>query len=145
MSLPPSLEALEKFTLERILDEDPITHALTILGNIPAPTSNNNEDSEGMFQAIIRIEKTALSPEDAPLFFGPRGLIRRAELEENTDIVYFTSLTLDGRLDHVLFALVRSTPGYSDGLQTKETGTSRLTLSVLPLKSTFVKYIAAFI
>src|SRR5258708_16082330 len=142
MSLPPSLEVLEKFTLERILDDDPITHALTILGNIPATTSNNNEDSEGRLQAIIRIEKTALNLNDAPRFFGPRGLIKRAELEESTDIVCFASLTFDGHLDHVFFC---STPGYSDGLQTKEIGTSRLTSSVLPLKSTFVKYITAFI
>jgi len=137
MSLPPSLEALEKFTLERILNDDPITHALTILGNIPAPTSNN-EDSEGRLQAIIRIEKTALNPEDAPLFFGPRGLIKRAELEESTDIVCFASLTFDSCLDQT-FALVRSTPGYLGGLQTKGTATSRLTSSALPLKSTFVK------
>lgn len=82
-SHPPSLtslEALKKFTLERILNEDPITHALTILGNIPAPDA-------GWVKAIIRIEKTALNSDDAPRFFGARGLLKKVELEESTDIV----------------------------------------------------------
>ena len=78
-----SLKALGEFSLERILNEDPITHALTLLGHIPAPHSND----KGSLKAIIRIEKTALNPEDAPRFFGPRSIIAKAELEESTDIV----------------------------------------------------------
>jgi m7GpppX diphosphatase len=99
-SSPASLEALEKFTLERILNDDPVTHALTLLGNIPAPNTE-----EGRVTAIIRIEKTALSPEDAPRFFGPSGLVKKAELEESTDIVcQKESLNFDRMSDHVCFA-----------------------------------------
>jgi len=74
-------EVLKEFAFERILNEDPITHALVLLGNASAP---NNE--EGSVKVIIRIEKTALNPKEAPYFFGPRGLIQRALVEESTDI-----------------------------------------------------------
>jgi hypothetical protein len=136
MSHLPSLaspEALEKFTFERILNDDPITRALSLLGNIPAPN-----DEGGRVKAIIRIEKTALNPEDAPRFFGPRGLITKAELEESTDIVCFDSFNRCLVLVQMCFPL-RSTPGYLDGLQKTEIATSRLTSSVLRLMFTFVK------
>ena len=87
-----SLEALARFTLERILNDDPITHALTLLGSTPVP------NDEGRVNAIIRIEKTALHPEHAPQFFGPGGLIKKIELEESTDIACFK---FDRRLDHI--------------------------------------------
>ena len=77
-----SLESLKNFSLERILNEDPFTHALTFLGNVPAPN-----DEETKVKVIIRIEKTALNSEEAPCFFGHKGLIKKAELEESTDIV----------------------------------------------------------
>ncbi|CAA7265465.1 unnamed protein product [Cyclocybe aegerita] len=78
---PKSLEALNAFTFERILHEDPITHSLTLLGTFP-----NQNDASAKVQAIVRIEKTALTAEDSPRFFGENGLIRKVEVEESTDI-----------------------------------------------------------
>ncbi|KAJ3505420.1 hypothetical protein NLJ89_g7426 [Agrocybe chaxingu] len=78
---PKSLETLNNFSFERILHEDPITHSLTLLGTFP-----NQNDVSAKVQAIVRIEKTALSAEDSPRFFGENGLIRNVEVEESTDI-----------------------------------------------------------
>lgn len=126
-----SLEALNNFSLEKILNEDPFTHALTFLGNVPAP-----DNEEATVKAIIRIEKTALNSEEAPRFFGHKGLIKKAELEESTDIVRPTMLLL---LRSVLIVVLRSMPGYLDGLEMKGATMSRSTLFVLQLMFTFVK------
>ncbi|KDQ60309.1 hypothetical protein JAAARDRAFT_67869 [Jaapia argillacea MUCL 33604] len=60
-NLLKDLESLRKFKLHRILNEDPSTHALTLLGSFDA------EDKEGSEPtlSILRIEKTPLSAGDA--------------------------------------------------------------------------------
>jgi m7GpppX diphosphatase len=79
---PKSLSDLEKFTFERVLNEDPLTHTLILLGTFPRP-----EPSDEPLKAVIRIEKTALNPGDGPRFFGANGIIKRVEVEGSTDIV----------------------------------------------------------
>ena len=79
ITAPISLETLKKFTFDRTLNEDPMTHTLTILGTLPI--------HEEIVQAIIRIERTAIQSDRAPRLFGEDGLIKRVKLEENTDIV----------------------------------------------------------
>ena len=87
---PTSLDALNKFKFERILNEDPLTHSITLLGNFP------ERDGLGDVPAIVRVEKTALNVNDAPHLFGERRSIRKVVLEESTDIVRF--LTMDSAL-----------------------------------------------
>ncbi|KAF8879092.1 scavenger mRNA decapping enzyme [Gymnopilus junonius] len=78
---PKSLEALNKFTFEKLLNEDPLTHSLILLGNFPDPDNINDK-----ITAVVRIEKTALHPENGSDFFGEKGLVKRVELEGSTDI-----------------------------------------------------------
>ncbi|KAF9478190.1 mRNA decapping enzyme [Pholiota conissans] len=78
---PTSLLALEQFTFERILDEDPLTHSLILLGTFPNP-----QVSDGVVKAVVRIEKTALSPDDGSRYFGSNGVVRKVEVEGSTDI-----------------------------------------------------------
>lgn len=80
---PKSLSDLEKFTFERVLNEDPLTHSLALLGTFN-PNPNLPDDA---VKAIIRIEKTALSPNDGSRFFGANGIVKRVEIEGSTDIV----------------------------------------------------------
>lgn len=82
---PKTLEALNKFVLERVINEDPVTHSLSLLGTFPSPDST---DAQSRVLAIIRIEKTALDVTAAPLLFSPdaSGLVQRAQLEGSTDI-----------------------------------------------------------
>ncbi|KAI0718344.1 scavenger mRNA decapping enzyme [Cerioporus squamosus] len=54
-----SLEHLKQFQFVRVLNEDPVTHALTLLGTLPL------KDSSESSHAILRIEKTALSVDAA--------------------------------------------------------------------------------
>ncbi len=77
--------ALKKFLFHRVLDEDPLTHTLILLGTLP--NSSDTPDSEKMVEAIVRVERTTLSAKDAPFFFGDNGLIKKTTLEGNTDIV----------------------------------------------------------
>lgn len=81
-SAPNSLEALNKFKFERILNEDPLNHSLHLLGTFPGAGVDNEQVS-----AIVRIEKTALNPTDATRFFGEMGLVQKVEVEGSTDIV----------------------------------------------------------
>ncbi|KAI1798380.1 scavenger mRNA decapping enzyme [Ganoderma leucocontextum] len=53
------LTILKQFQFERVLNEDPITHALTLLGKLPLAGTSESAD------AIVRIEKTALSTDSA--------------------------------------------------------------------------------
>jgi m7GpppX diphosphatase len=78
---PKSLSDLNKFKFQRIINEDPLTHSIILLGTLPSPDS-----SEGTL-AIVRIEKTALSAGDAPKFLGPESFLQKADLEGSTDIV----------------------------------------------------------
>ena len=77
---PISLDKLNKFQLDRVLNEDPLTHTLTLLGTLPG------EDTAPV-KAIVRIEKTALNSQRAGSILGEDGLIHRVTLEESTDIV----------------------------------------------------------
>ncbi|PPQ71038.1 hypothetical protein CVT24_011919 [Panaeolus cyanescens] len=77
---PKSLEQLNGFTFEKIINEDPATHSLTLLGSFPDARGQNQ------ITAIVRIEKTALNASDAVRLFGENGMIKRAVLEESTDI-----------------------------------------------------------
>lgn len=78
---PTSFSALSKFVFERVLNEDPLTHSLIILGTFPSP------DVDDQVRAIVRIEKTALKSGDSSNFFGDNGMIKKVQLEETTDIV----------------------------------------------------------
>ncbi|KAI9444282.1 scavenger mRNA decapping enzyme [Lactarius indigo] len=67
---------LERFVLERVLNEDSTTHAVALLGSFKP----NDSDSDGSgIPAIVRIERTAL-----PTFSS--GLISTTSLIESTDI-----------------------------------------------------------
>lgn len=78
---PTSLSALSKFVFDRVLNEDPLTHSLIILGTFPTP------DVDDQVRAIVRIEKTALNLGDSSNLFGENGMIKKVRLEETTDIV----------------------------------------------------------
>ncbi|KAH6916829.1 mRNA decapping enzyme [Coprinopsis sp. MPI-PUGE-AT-0042] len=74
-SAPQTLQDLKAFDFQRILNEDPISHSLTILGSL------------GGSQAIVRIEKAPLDATAAPSFLRKDdGLIERVNLEQSTDI-----------------------------------------------------------
>jgi m7GpppX diphosphatase len=75
---PKDLADLQRFRFERVLNEDPLTHSIALLGTLA-------KDPE--VQAIIRIEKTALDASVAPRLFAEDGLVQRVHLEESTDIV----------------------------------------------------------
>ncbi|KAH9480345.1 m7GpppX diphosphatase [Psilocybe cubensis] len=81
-SCPQSLSALNKFAFEKVINEDPSTHSLILLGTLPA----GPQEAEARVRAIARIEKTALSIEDAPRLLGEKGMVNRAELGGSTDI-----------------------------------------------------------
>jgi len=94
-ALPASLN---KFKFERILSEDPITHSVALLGSfpwIPISAIEPNTSTPAGVRVIIRVEKTALSPESVEKLFwesdvdgevGKGGLVRRVEIVESTDI-----------------------------------------------------------
>lgn len=69
-----SLHDLRTFEFNTVLNEDPLTHSLTLLGTLKGQ------------QAIIRVEKTALKASDAANFFSHDGLVQKIQLEQNTDI-----------------------------------------------------------
>ncbi|KAF6747857.1 mRNA decapping enzyme [Ephemerocybe angulata] len=75
-SSPKDLTDLRQFRFERVLNEDPLTHSLALLGRFEKDNT----------QAIIRIEKTALDAASAPHYFAEDGLIQKVQLEESTDI-----------------------------------------------------------
>lgn len=79
---PKSLEDLRLFRFERVLNEDPFTHTLILLGHF----ERNGQDN---VQAIIRIERSAIDAVQATQSFqASDGTgISRIKLEENTDIV----------------------------------------------------------
>ncbi|KAF8074074.1 scavenger mRNA decapping enzyme [Lyophyllum atratum] len=82
---PTNLDRLKTFRFDRIINEDPMTHTLTLLGSLPIPTHDDSLKSECV-TAIIRVEKTALYPECAESLFADDGLVQRVVLEESTDI-----------------------------------------------------------
>lgn len=85
---PASLTTLKNFKFKRILNEDPTTHSLALLGTLPGP-----QIAGEIVQAIVRVEKTVLNSNDASRFFGEDGLIVKFKLEESTDIVWICSIS----------------------------------------------------
>ncbi|KAH9855669.1 scavenger mRNA decapping enzyme [Lenzites betulinus] len=69
---------LKQFRYERVLNEDSITHALTLLGTLPVGNSSDHA------QAIVRIEKTALTADQAEQLLP--ALLKDTKLIEGTDI-----------------------------------------------------------
>ncbi|KAI0634995.1 scavenger mRNA decapping enzyme [Trametes polyzona] len=69
---------LRQFRFERVLNEDPVTHALTLLGTLP-----NGETSEHA-PAIVRIEKTALAADQGDQLL--THALDKSRLIEGTDI-----------------------------------------------------------
>ena len=82
---PKSLYRLNQFSFNKVLNDDPFTHSIVLLGTFP-----NTADPTDKIQAIVRIEKTALDSGNPARFFSENGYIQRVELEESTDIVLFT-------------------------------------------------------
>jgi len=83
---PTSVDKLIKFNFERVINEDPVTHSLILLGTFPVVLDQGDLGERA--RAIIRIEKTALAPDQAKSFFaGGDALVKRVVLEESTDIV----------------------------------------------------------
>lgn len=74
------LKPIQGFRLTRILNDDPLAHALTLLGDVPSNAGTERS------QAILRIEKTALSS-DTGDSLSAGTLLNRLELEGHTDIV----------------------------------------------------------
>ncbi|KAH9968229.1 scavenger mRNA decapping enzyme [Russula dissimulans] len=68
---------LDRFVFDRVLNEDPATHSVALLGTLRSSSSKTSDDQTKT--AIVRIEKTAL-----PSFSD--GLITTTKLVENTDI-----------------------------------------------------------
>lgn len=126
---PMSLKTLRNFKFERILNEDPITHSLALLGTLPA-----SDSADDAVQAVVRVEKTALNSNDAPRLFAEDGLIKRLQLEESTDIVSTCSAQM------CCLTWCHSTLGCSVGLVMIGNATSRSTSSALQQKSISVKW-----
>ncbi|KAI0330054.1 scavenger mRNA decapping enzyme [Cubamyces sp. BRFM 1775] len=78
MAVAYDLAILQEFRFERVLNEDPITHALTILGTLPVEGKSEHA------QAIVRIEKTALIGDQADQLFP--GQLKDSKLIDSTDI-----------------------------------------------------------
>ncbi|KAG6810241.1 hypothetical protein H0H92_012763 [Tricholoma furcatifolium] len=76
---PTTLVQLKSFQFEKLINEDPFTHSLTLLGSFPAPP-----EEEGRVTAIVRVEKTALDPGESNTLMNV--LVDRVELEQSTDI-----------------------------------------------------------
>ncbi|KAF9525497.1 scavenger mRNA decapping enzyme [Crepidotus variabilis] len=76
-----SLESLNEFESENIINEDPVTHSLVLLGSFPDP-----DKSKARIKAIVRVERTALATSDAGRLFGVDSLLKRVKIEGSTDI-----------------------------------------------------------
>ncbi|KAI0353412.1 scavenger mRNA decapping enzyme [Trametes cingulata] len=85
------LETLRQFQFERVLNEDPVTHALTLLGTLP------KEGTSEHAPAIVRVEKTALTADHAEQLLP--GLLKDTKLIEGTDIYTWLFGWLDASAD----------------------------------------------
>ncbi|TFK44174.1 scavenger mRNA decapping enzyme [Crucibulum laeve] len=85
---PKSIDALNSFRFERILNEDLLTHTLIVLGTLLASNGDQSTIHSGeRVPAIIRVEKTALDAAQTSTFFGEKdGLVKKVEIVESTDI-----------------------------------------------------------
>ncbi|KAG6884716.1 hypothetical protein C0992_005884 [Termitomyces sp. T32_za158] len=84
---PTTLAKLNNFHFDKVINEDPLTHSLTLLGTFPS-----TDDAQERVAAIVRVEKTALDPETAGKLFAPDGLVKKVAVEESTDIVSPTTV-----------------------------------------------------
>ncbi|CDO73905.1 hypothetical protein BN946_scf185016.g62 [Trametes cinnabarina] len=71
--------SLRQFRFERVLNEDPLTHALTLLGTLPVDGT-----SDARAPAVVRIEKTALTSDNAEQLVSQH--LKDTKLLDNTDI-----------------------------------------------------------
>ena len=115
--------------LKEVSSADPLTHTLTLLGKLPV------EGTSEYANAIIRIEKTALSADSAEHIL-TRSL-ENARLIEGTDIVgddsSFTNVSTNEVCD--------STHGFLDGLRVLRIALmSRSTLFILLQKYIYGRY-----
>jgi hypothetical protein len=114
---PMTPEDLNKFIFERIINEDPATHSLALLGSLPSP-----DDPQTRAQAIIRIEKTALDANNVSFYFssntGTPGLLQRIELAGHSDIVRKSCLYV--QLNSYVELSSDSTRGSSGGSEKAE-------------------------
>lgn len=79
---PTTLDKLKNFQFDKVINEDPLTHSLTLLGTFPGTI-----DVQERVTAIVRVEKTALDPDTAGKLFAVDGLLKKVAFEESTDIV----------------------------------------------------------
>ena len=116
-------EDLNKFIFERIINEDPATHSLALLGSLPSP-----HDPQIRAQAIIRIEKTALDANNASFYFSSNtdnpGSLQRIQLAGHSDIVR-KSECLNVQLNSFVEPSSDSTRGSWDGSEKAERKMSR--------------------
>ncbi|KAG6876798.1 hypothetical protein C0993_000385 [Termitomyces sp. T159_Od127] len=77
---PTTLNKLRNFQFDQVINEDPLTHSLTLLGTFPGT------DVQNRVTAIVRVEKTALDPETAGRLFTADGLLKKVAFEESSDI-----------------------------------------------------------
>ncbi|KAL1941511.1 hypothetical protein VTO73DRAFT_6950 [Trametes versicolor] len=89
------LAVLRRFRFERVLNEDPITHALTLLGTLPTGSAPGTADEHA--PAIVRIEKTALTAGQAEQLLSSS--LKDAKLIEGTDIYTWLSGWLNASED----------------------------------------------
>ncbi|EPQ54033.1 scavenger mRNA decapping enzyme, partial [Gloeophyllum trabeum ATCC 11539] len=82
------LQALRNFRLERVLDEDPVTRALAVLGSLAS-------DDGITVDAIVRIEKTALPPQFATTSGLSESLGRVEKVERNGIYSWFMAWLSD--------------------------------------------------
>ncbi|KAF9561794.1 mRNA decapping enzyme [Agrocybe pediades] len=78
---PTSFDALKAFAYERILNEDPFTHSIILLGTFPVPANLSER-----VKAVVRIERTTLNADEGVRLLGDPGLLTRIKLEQSTDI-----------------------------------------------------------
>jgi len=78
-----TLENLNTFKFERLINGDPESRFLLILGSFPHLLDS---DGKTPANAIIRIEKTAFNISTASQILGGSGCIQRAELDKVTEV-----------------------------------------------------------
>ncbi|KAL0958276.1 hypothetical protein HGRIS_000428 [Hohenbuehelia grisea] len=82
-----SLDDLRSFVFEKVLNEDPVAKSITLLGTFQSNAFGSIDDTK---TAVVRIEKTALDPEEAKRAFRPAtGLVQKVNLVESNDIYHW--------------------------------------------------------
>lgn len=87
------INSLRLFTFERILNDDPVAHSLTLLGTIP-----DIQNPETELQAIIRVEKTSLPAQQGPTLI--THFLKDVQFMENNDIYTWFLGWLEASREH---------------------------------------------